>query len=143
MFNYSKSTVRPWPEQLPFGTRHSYLSGVRWSEDRSVFEIEVALPGDERVHWHFAADKPMYVLVEDDERQVLSLWARRNECCQGGGGYLIVENSPLLDAVLRTESHLKIYDEFVNARHFVLGTETAVAHVICVDRPELFAGKIQ
>ncbi len=75
----------------------------------------------------------MNVLVQEDEGQVCSLWRRRDECCRGAGGFVIVDKSPIVAAIILHEGH--VADLAETMRHFVIGTDAAVAHVICAEPP--------
>ncbi|HEX8899993.1 hypothetical protein [Vitreimonas sp.] len=111
------------------------LARVEWitNVDR-VCEIDVEFdPPLER--WRIEALEPMSVIVQEDEGQVCSLWRRRDECCPGAGGFLIVEKSPMIAAIVQHESQAARIAE--SMQHFVIGTDAAVAHVLCQDAPKV------
>jgi len=80
-------------------------------------------------------------VIERDEIQVVSLWVRRSECCEGAGGFLVVENSPMLAALLGPEAHLETNEDVTEAKHFVIGTDWGVAHILSRDVPQVAPGR--
>ena len=137
MFDYSQATVRPWPEALPFGSRHTYLLDVHWTCEQCAVTIERDEPSLPKERWKFVAEYAVEVIIHQDERQAVGLWVRRDETCPGADGYLVVEKSPILAAVLKHEPHLDFYADICDARHFVIGTDSAVAHILSRDVPKL------
>jgi hypothetical protein len=108
------------------------LFRVEWDGDQSVCDLVIELTKPTE-RWRFRAFEPMSVLVQEDEGQVCSLWSRRDQCCKGAGGFLVVANSPMIDAIALNEGH--IGDFARSMQHFVLGTDSAVAHVLCAEPP--------
>jgi hypothetical protein len=102
-----------------------------------VVNIERDEPGKAREIWRFTAEYAVEVIVHQDERQAVGLWVRRNDTCPDADGYLVVENSPVLEAILKYEPHLDIDSDVREARHFVIGTGSAVAHILCRNTPQL------
>ncbi len=136
MFDFSQSIVKPWPVQLPFGSRNTTLTDVRWSAERVCeLTIEHQPLGHELDRWCFRAIAPLDVIVQEDEGQVVSLWLRRTACCPGESGFLVVEDSPIIRAITRTEPQVEL--RMAPMRHFVLGTDWGVAHIICEETPSL------
>jgi hypothetical protein len=136
MFDYSKSLVRPWPAKLPFRSRHTTLTDVRWAvEGFCDLTVEHRPPGGDATRWRFRADAPLDVIIQEDEGQAVSLWMRRSECSPGEEGFLVVEASPILRAIRETEPHVE--PTLTNVQHFVIGTDDGVAHVLCEATPSL------
>jgi hypothetical protein len=141
MFDYAHADVRPWPTELPFGSMHTFLTDVAWSSGDAGRVCDVMVehqaPGRAASYWRFRALSPLEVIVSEDERQATSLWARRDAACPGAQGFLLIKNSPVIAALLQREPHMDFLARGLD--HYVLGTDSAVAHILCFDTPELSA----
>lgn len=139
MFDYSKSTIRPWAADLPasLGTDFCELIDVRWTVNGCDFLVhhQPDPKGAARIY-KFHVEDPLSVLVQAEEGHVCSLWAQRDRDCPGVGGFVEVQNSPMIAAWLATDVVGDVWAK--RTSHYVLGTNQGVAHVLSVE-PLTFA----